>query len=332
MIRLLALAALTLPVAASAGKYTPLWDTADYGVYTCGPFGGDVVVTADHQVPPSGRHYTNFSGFGPMWTWAPESTDKTWVYSGGQWQVLANFGAQAGSSWRIDIDPCNHGTSTLRGSGYTVSTAAGSFDDVAILEFDQGQTICADAGLTSASYAPGIGPIAWTYTTIAGPVTCELSRASIGGQSYPERWGFQVAGTFETTEAWINMMPPGPHPPKEVEAKISVTNDTDYPLTFQFNSGQRFDILVIDDAGNVVSSWSRGKAFTLAIAILNLEPGESWSYSGVVELTDDNGDHLDPGAYTLRVELSSDGAQGTDQLPGSESPSSESPLFIGYAF
>lgn len=328
--QMLSILTLTLPSLAMAGEYTPLWDSSDYGLYSCSLFNNETVVQTDNQVEPAGRHYTQFGGLGPMWTWSPTGSDKIWVHSGGRWQLLADFGAAVGDSWDVDIDPCNHGTATLRTDSATLNTEAGTFNKVAVVDFTQ--TTCADAGVGSMAFARGVGLVSWSHTTIAGPVTCELSRASIDGKKFPVKEGFNVDGKFETTQAWINMMPPGPHPIQEVSASITVTNSTEWDMRFQFNSGQRFDVHVVDANGNIVSSWSRDKFFTDAIYQLDLDAGESWNFGGNVELADADGNHLAPGAYTLRVELSTSGEDGTDQSWGSASPSVESPLFIGYAY
>ena len=37
---------------------------------------------------------------------------------------------------------------------------------------------------------------------------------------------------------------------------FEVTNEYDLPRTFQFSSGQQFDIEMIDEAGRVVAAWS----------------------------------------------------------------------------
>src|SRR5436190_15441860 len=42
---------------------------------------------------------------------------------------------------------------------------------------------------------------------------------------------------------------------------LTVQNEYNLPRTFQFASGQQFDIELIDQAGRVVAAWSDGKFF-----------------------------------------------------------------------
>ncbi len=58
------------------------------------------------------------------------------------------------------------------------------------------------------------------------------------------------------------------------EVKVELRNFTDRKASFTFNTGQKFELELVDDEGSVVFKWSRGQMFTQAIQRIELEPGE----------------------------------------------------------
>src|SRR3989442_7787837 len=56
---------------------------------------------------------------------------------------------------------------------------------------------------------------------------------------------------------------------------FTVENQYHLPRTFQFSSGQQFDLEIIDQTGRVVAAWSDDKFFTQALTSFTLEPGEA---------------------------------------------------------
>ncbi len=67
---------------------------------------------------------------------------------------------------------------------------------------------------------------------------------------------------------------------EEVTFVLQVTNTTDSPLEVTFGSGQSFDFRVASDRGEVWR-WSADQAFTQALRMERLEPGESRRYEAV---------------------------------------------------
>ena len=85
---------------------------------------------------------------------------------------------------------------------------------------------------------------------------------------------------------------------EELEVSIILSNPTDRAQRYTFNSGQKFDLELIDQNGRTVYHWSRGQMFTQAIEHLTLEPGEKeeWQVKIPVE-------GLSSGEYTLEAYL-----------------------------
>ncbi len=84
---------------------------------------------------------------------------------------------------------------------------------------------------------------------------------------------------------------------------LHATNTSKKAQEIQFSSGQRFDVSVADEAGNIVWSWAANKRFTDARGTLSLAPGESKTFEA-----DWNGEALPdaeiaPGTYLVRAVL-----------------------------
>jgi len=250
------------------------------------------------------RYWTQFSGLGPRWIWTATGSETVYIWNGTNYEVFCNFSAAAGASFRINIG-CNIGNVTIRSKGRTVTVPAGTFTDCVILDL---QTACADAGVTSAVFARGIGPIQFFSDNIAGSVTDDLIGGTINGVAYPQATtALEVSGTIDGYQVTINRMPSigGPRPPKVVNAYIKVTNRTGADIAYM-TGRPFFDVEVQNSGGTIVSTWSRGRLFTRDLVQLTLRNGETVTYGGPVELTDGNGAHLAPGLYKVVVRLSSD--------------------------
>lgn len=75
---------------------------------------------------------------------------------------------------------------------------------------------------------------------------------------------------------------------------ILLKNVSGRKQVLHFNSGQRFDLIIKNQAGEIVYRWSRGKMFIQAVSKVVLEPGESMLFSGTLEIRG-----LQPGLYEL---------------------------------
>ncbi|MEE9270776.1 MAG: BsuPI-related putative proteinase inhibitor [Candidatus Krumholzibacteria bacterium] len=82
-------------------------------------------------------------------------------------------------------------------------------------------------------------------------------------------------------------------PNEPIRLEMVVRNRTDEVVVFEFSSGQRFDFVIVDEAGTVVWRWSADKAFITVLGEEQLAPGESLSYEERFEGA------LSPGTYTV---------------------------------
>jgi len=295
---------------------TPAW-ASDYVDFKKGDvarfentrLGGAVESSLDKE--SSGwKHTTNFAGLGPMWIWTSAGNERVYVWSFvlGTYQKLVDFREPVGTKWRIDVEPCNKGEVTLGARNETVATRAGSFRGVMRLDL---QTSCADGGVTSIWFAPKVGVIRWSSSSIAGPVTTELVSAKIAGVAYPKASGVTVTGKFPSPEQWINKMPVvgGPRAPKSMKLELELKNDTGRDLSYSFLSSQRYEITIYDATNRMVKRWSENKRFAMAQKVDVLKAGENWTFRDSIDLRGATGD-LAEGDYVVVIEMTSSPKSG----------------------
>lgn len=91
-----------------------------------------------------------------------------------------------------------------------------------------------------------------------------------------------------------------------VRMTFQVVNTSGKPVTYNFSTGQRFDVTAANAAGTVVWDWAAPKRFSQNLASLSLPPGKSLTYRAVWNGRDLSGHPVPPGAYTLSAHLTSD--------------------------
>lgn len=278
----------------------------------------------------SWKLYSNFAGLGALWINTNQDDEQVYVWSKEEKriQLLVDFNEAEGISNNVDIPPCNIGAVRIVSKGNEVTVPAGTFRDVIQVELVPN---CADGGVTTVWFAKSVGVIKWMSSNIAGAVTSEMVKATISGAVFPK--GLVLDATFPENAVGIDMEPPvdPDAPPTTVDVNFTIRNNTGRDIVYKFNSGQKFDILLINSEGEVVSRWSRGMAFTEALELRTLRNGQIWSFGGSIELADDVGENVPGGNYTLKIELTTAPDDDTDHKSGSERISATSPLFIFFA-
>jgi len=136
-----------------------------------------------------------------------------------------------------------------------------------------------------------------------------------------------VAKTEEAVEKELDNQTPIVEGKFQTRVDYEVTNDNvifNFELfshfqeskELMFSSGQQFEITVVNDKGEEVYKFSEGKAFTMALIYKTLEPGESMEWTNKWDRTDKDGDYLETGKYTAKIEIlasSSPGPVGEDK-------------------
>lgn len=89
---------------------------------------------------------------------------------------------------------------------------------------------------------------------------------------------------------------------------FTIANNYNRPRTFEFSSGQQFDVELVDQTGQVVAAWSDGYRFTQALTSFTLGPGESQTLWAKMALNDRAGAQLN-GMYIAHAFATTSGEQ-----------------------
>ncbi len=184
-----------------------------------------------------------------------------------------DFAASVGARWQPETGDDCIGQAEIVDRNGRAEEPAGSFESV--LSVAYGATQCADAGVTSELFAPGVGLIERTETTIAGPLTWRLARAHVGGRTV-EGPGLSFSIRIDRPSYTPNLFPPV-DPDQAIptlRARITIANRSRLPLELTFPSGQLFDLEIRDEAGETVYFWSATRLFPAVVTELELSPGE----------------------------------------------------------
>jgi hypothetical protein len=180
----------------------------------------------------------------------------------GQERTWIQFDAAQGQGFPVDIEPCTR-AARIESKSAKVKTSAGEWDNAIQFSFE---TSCADAGVTSLFFVPGLGPVVYETTSIAGPVRWELIYSRVGSTAAEApQVAFTVAldaPVYKSGES-VDML-----------VRLTLRNTHAQPVTLSFSSSQRYDMRVWNDKGQVVYTWSADKLFAQVLGSEVVGPGE----------------------------------------------------------
>ncbi|PLR68928.1 MULTISPECIES: BsuPI-related putative proteinase inhibitor [Bacillaceae] len=134
------------------------------------------------------------------------------------------------------------------------------------------------------------------------------------GQSSVKDESEEVSGNVETKEVQFTV--DVKESQENVQFEMTLRNNTEEEKNFEFRSGQKYDIIVLDKNGAEVYKYSKGRMFTQAIQYVNLLPGKSQTWQETWDLKS-NGKKVDPGEYDVTVVLTGK-AEGVKTLQAKE--------------
>lgn len=88
---------------------------------------------------------------------------------------------------------------------------------------------------------------------------------------------------------------------ESVKLAFSVTNVSGRELELTFGSGMQYDFAVYDGRHNEIYRWSHDKSFTQALIETKLNRNEALEFEEVWDGTDNNGETVPDGVYTVRL-------------------------------
>jgi len=203
--------------------------------------------------------------------------------------VFLAFGAEEGQSFPTSIDPCVS-SARIVSKAEKFSGPLGDFDTVLHIAFTPS---CADAGLSDGWFLPYIGLIRYQTETIAGPRTFDLTYSKTGI--------VEVSSGMVSTKASISLPVS-----TTVQVRLAVANSAGTPVVLQFSNGQRFDMQLKNEKGDVVGIWSLGilfiqtpgteeRSWAISMPLRDLPPG---TYSAEAWLTAAN---VPPRAFSASI-------------------------------
>jgi hypothetical protein len=260
-----------------------------------------VTVEVIRREPLDGQVYFLVRGFPEGDLWLRKDAEGTLLIHDpreSRERVWAVFGAPEGSSFPTEVSECNK-LATLLSRSARFEGLLGSFPWALQIDYPPAQ--CADAGLEREIYLPWVGLLERTVTTIAGPRRFELIYARLSGITFISEpsAGFAVSlnqRDFKpAAERWFDG-------PPILRVRVTLRNHFLPPFGLTFPSGQQFDLVILNAAGEVVYQWSDGKAFTEAIMEEQFGHGER-NYVVETALVDRNGSPLPAGDYAVETWL-----------------------------
>lgn len=300
--------ALILSLAASASStfaqdYFPL-HVGNQWIYATTTFGRTTFLSIDipRTETAGDRTYAVVRGFeeGPaLLRGGDDSTLYRYNAESGREEVWAAFATKEGDSYETAINPCTRRAVVESRSG-KASVPAGEFTNTFSVRYPAAN--CADAGLTNDAFAPYIGLVERTSTTIAGPRRMQLIYARVGGVtvlSQPE-----VAFTLTLDQSVYEVG-------KAATARLTLRNSSPRPLILDFSSSQRYDIVIRDDSGKEVFRSSAARTYLQVLGREEIAQGER-NYIELVTLAGLDGQPLPAGRYTMEAWIA--------PAPGSQRP------------
>jgi hypothetical protein len=141
--------------------------------------------------------------------------------------------------------------------------------------------------------------------TIAGPRTVRLIAARLQGSELPLSYGVGIS--LDRPLYYNNLMPPAVDPSPTARVRLTVRNDTEWPVQLTFPTSQRFDFIVQDSQGKERIRWSDNRAFLEVVGEETLLK-ETRSYSADLILRSRDGSPLPPGFYMITGYLTTQGS------------------------
>lgn len=291
-------AAATATTTASANTYLNLKPT-DSAVYMNGN-GQMTYLSLTASNVTGWIKYSEFLGAGERFVWTSTANEAVYLFNQdtSTSEKLVNFADPVGTRYTFNLGNCTKG-GTLAQKGITMSTAAGTFNNVIRMTFTNS---CADAGTGEAWFAPQMGVIKWSNQSFIGPVTQELAGAKVGSKMYgitALQSAMKVTPSFSASHVVMNGTA------QQATANIKVTNTGNHAMTLHFASGQEFEISLIDRNNQVLNTWGARVRFIQGEHDVVIGAGKSQDFGGVLALQNLDGNQLAAGQYTLRIELKS---------------------------
>lgn len=284
--------------AIGASGYTVRVDrSATFGSHTYYSLVTDTMIAGAVLVatPPSAAAVAPGAAADTLWLRnADDGRIMRWDGSTSSERVYLDTAAKPGETSESSVDPCNP-TSTVVSREARYSGPVGEFTNALQIKYGFGG--CADAGLDTDILLPYVGLLSRTAQTIAGPRRYDLTYARLGTATIISAPELSFGLSIDNHAPVANLMPPVD--PKSaipvIQARISLRNTTESPLTLHLDTSQDFEMVLWNSEGKQIWRWSDGMAFTQATRDVTFHKGER--------------------VWTESIRLSTSGSADTGPLP-----------------
>lgn len=299
-----------------------MWAQTDYFPFDSGnrwmyrSVAGSFTVTVGDPQTQGGQEYYPVTGFpsqpevllrkddaGRLLMWdAGAKAERTWL------DLAAGEGVESATG----VDSCNK-SSVITSAKAAYKGPVGEFENALTVRYTLNG--CADAGVDSDVWLPGVGLLRRTWQTFAGPRDYDLVYARLGGRTVISEPELAFSVSLDRAIYISDQMPPITEE-KAIPlmlVRMTLRNTTKDKLTLSFPSGQIYDLVIRDADGKQVYQWSADKAF---VAVLHEETvrGESnWAISVPLGRTspwfDPSAVPWPDGKYTAEAWLTAEGGK-----------------------
>lgn len=90
---------------------------------------------------------------------------------------------------------------------------------------------------------------------------------------------------------------------EEVVFDFQLVNNSEEKRELHFSSGQQFEIVITNEAGEEVYRYSDDRFFTMALLLKEIQPGEAMTWSDVWDKSDKDGNIVEAGNYTAVISI-----------------------------
>lgn len=218
-------------------------------------------------------------------------------------EVWAVFPTREGDRYETAINSCNK-QAVVESRSAKASLPAGEFWNALRVSYPAAN--CADAGLSMDTFAPYIGLVERAFVTIAGPRRMELIYARVGGVTVLSQPAVSFGVTLDRAVYDVG---------SAATVLMTLRNTSANTVTLNFNSGQRYDIVIRDEAGKEVFRDSARRTYVQVTGLEEIAQGER-NYIELVTLASLEGQALPAGRYSLEAWLAATSAGQRPQYAG----------------
>jgi hypothetical protein len=261
------LGSLSLGSTLSAQDYLPLGD-GNYWTYQSTTSSESFTIRASIPHHIGNRVYYSVTGYGAekRLLRSDESGVVAWNEETEQEELLTSFTAD--NPYRTKLSGCEQ-QATPDGKAREYGGPAGYFQSSKAILYQSSS--CADTGFGEEIYLANIGLARRTVTTFRGPVTYELVEARVGKFTFAAGPNTQARLSLEGNSVQRR----NASEPFLLNARFTISTISAIGVKVTYPTAQQYEMVVRNEAGEVVYRWSDGQVFAESIKTESIDGRKS---------------------------------------------------------